>query len=165
MDDILVRPAVRADAEAIAAIYNQAVAHTTATFDTQPESVETRATWLDEHTRPQHPVLVAEAGGRVVGWSALSSWSSRCAYDATVEISTYVDETFQGRGLGPRLTDATLAAGAAGGAHAVLSRICTENERSIRMAKAAGFVEVGVLREVGVKFGRVLDVLVLERIL
>jgi L-amino acid N-acyltransferase len=165
VDDILIRPATRDDAAAIAAIYNQAVAHTTATFDTQPESVETREAWLEEHSRPQHPVLVAEVGGRVAGWSSLSSWSSRCAYDATVEISTYVDEGFQGRGLGPRLTRAILEAGREGGVHAVLSRICTENERSIRMAREIGFSEVGVLREVGVKFGRTLDVLMLERIL
>jgi L-amino acid N-acyltransferase YncA len=165
VDDILIRPATRGDAAAIAAIYNQAVAHTTATFDTQPESADARAAWLGEHTRPQHPVLVAEIDGRVAGWSSLSSYSTRCAYDATVEISTYVDEGLQGRGLGPRLTEAVLEAGRRGGAHAVLSRICTENERSIRMARKAGFVEVGVLREVGVKFGRTLDVLMLERIL
>lgn len=165
MDDIVIRPASRADAAAIAAIYNQAVEHTTATFDTAPETVEAREAWLDEHTRPQHPVLVAEIDGRVAGWSSLSSYSTRCAYEATVEISTYIDETRQGHGLGPLLTAAILAAGKASGVHAVLSRICTENERSIRMAKAAGFSEVGVLREVGVKFGRTLDVLMLEKLL
>ena len=165
VDDTLIRPATRADAAVIAAIYNHAVEHTTATFDTEPQSVEAREAWLDEHARPQHPVLVAETRGRVVGWSSLSSYSTRCAYVATTEISTYVDEAFQGRRLGPRLTEAVLAAGKAGGVHAVLSRICTENERSIRMAKSAGFLEVGVLREVGVKFGRTLDVLMLEKLL
>ena len=165
MEDILIRPALCADAAAIAAIYNQAVEHTIATFDTALETVEAREAWLDEHARPQHPVLVAEIDGRVAGWTSLSSYSTRCAYEATVEISTYIDEACQGRGLGPRLTAAVLAAGKASGVHAVLSRICTENERSIRMAKAAGFSEVGVLREVGVKFGRTLDVLMLEKLL
>lgn len=165
MDDILIRPAVRGDAAAIAAIYNQAVEHTTATFDTTLDTAAERERWLEAHASPRHPVLVAEVDGRVAGWSSLSSYSSRAAYDATVEVSTYIDEAFQGRRLGPALTDAVLEAGRAGGVHAVLSRICTENDRSIRMAKAAGFFEVGVMREVGVKFGRTLDVLVLEKLL
>jgi phosphinothricin acetyltransferase len=165
VEDILIRPATRADAAAIAAIYNQAVENTVATFDTVPETVAAREAWLDEHTRPQHPVLVAEVDGHVAGWSSLSSYSTRCAYDSTVEVSTYIDEACQGRGIGPSLTAAVLDAGKAGGVHAVLSRICTENERSIRMAKQGGFFEVGVMREVGRKFGRTLDVLVLERLL
>jgi L-amino acid N-acyltransferase YncA len=165
MDEILIRPALRSDAAAIATIYNQAVESTTATFDTVPETVAERESWLEEHTEPQHPVLVAESAGTVVGWSSLSRYSTRCAYIATVEISTYVDQSAQGRGIGPALTDAILEAGRAGGVHAVLSRICTENERSIRMAERAGFFEVGVMREVGSKFGRTLDVLLLERLL
>lgn len=162
--DVVIRRATRADADPISRIYNQAVVGTTATFDTIPETVEQRASWLAEHDAPRHPVLVAEIGGRVAGWAALSAYSTRCAYDATVEISVYVDEAAQGHGIGPALTDAVVRAGAAEGVRAVLSRICTENERSIRMARRAGFFEVGVMREVGCKFGRTLDVLLMERL-
>jgi L-amino acid N-acyltransferase len=165
MDDIRIRRAIRADAAAMAAIYNQAVENTTATFDTIPETVKERESWLDEHAEPQHPVLVAEAGSRVVGWTSLSRYSGRCAYAATVEVSTYIDEQFRGRGLGPRLTSAVLAAGAEGGVHAVISRICTENEVSLAMARKLGFFDIGVMREVGVKFGRALDVMMLEKLL
>jgi len=76
-----------------------------------------------------------------------------------------VDEVHQRRGIGPRLTEAVLEAGRVAGVHAVLSRICTENEASIRMSKRLGFFEVGTMREVGVKFGRQLDVLMLEKLL
>lgn len=165
MTDILIRPAVAEDAAAIAGIYNQAVTNSTATFDTAPESVEERALWLAAHTAPQHPVLVAELDGTVVGWASLSRYSDRCAYEATVEVSTYIDEAARRRGVGTALTAAVLEAGRAGGVHAVLSRICTENEASLRMARALGFFEVGVMREVGVKFGRTLDVMLLEKIL
>jgi phosphinothricin acetyltransferase len=61
--------------------------------------------------------------------------------------------------------NAVLQAGREGGVHAVLSRICTENAVSLRMAERLGFFEVGVMREVGVKFGRTLDVMLLEKIL
>lgn len=165
MDDVRIRPAVREDAAAIAAIYNQAVVHSTATFDTAPESAEEREMWLLAHTAPQHPVLVAERDGEVVGWASLSRYSDRCAYEATVEVSAYIDENARGRGLGTALMEAVLAAGKQGGVHAVLSRICTENEASLKMAERLGFFEVGVMREVGVKFGRTLDVMMLERLL
>jgi L-amino acid N-acyltransferase YncA len=165
VDDVRVRPATIQDAAAIAAIYNQAVSASTATFDTQPETVEEREAWLREHTAPQHPVLVAERDGRIVGWASLSRYSDRCAYVATVEASTYIDEAETGHGLGTTLTEAVLEAGRAGGVHAVLSRICTENAASLAMARRLGFTEIGTMREVGVKFGRSLDVMLLERIL
>lgn len=165
MDDVRIRRATREDAAAMAAIYNQAVAHSTATFDTLPESPEDRVVWLAEHTAPQHPVLVAERDGRVIGWASLSRYSSRCAYDATVEVSAYIDENETGRGLGTALTEAVFEAGRTGGVHAILSRICTENTASLAMARKLGFFEIGVMREVGMKFGRSLDVMWLERLL
>jgi phosphinothricin acetyltransferase len=165
MDEIVIRPATTDDAAAMAAIYNQAVAASTATFDTIPETPERRLAWLAEHTAPQHPVIVAEREGRVVGWGSLSAYSTRCAYEATVEASTYIDENETGRGLGTRLSEALLEAGRAGRVHAVLARICTENAPSLAMCRKLGFFEIGVMREVGVKFGRSLDVMMLEKIL
>jgi phosphinothricin acetyltransferase len=165
MDGVRIRRATRDDAAAMAAIYNQAVAGSTATFDTLTESTEDRLVWLDDHTAPQHPVLVAERDGRVIGWASLSRYSSRCAYDATVEASAYIDENETGRGLGTELTTALLEAGREGGVHAVLSRICTENAVSLAMARKLGFFEIGVMREVGKKFGRSLDVMWLEKLL
>ena len=165
MEDATIRPATRDDAAAMAAIYNQAVLHSTATFDTEPETAEARAVWLDEHTAPQHPVLVAERDGRVVGWASLSRYSTRCAYEATVEASVYVEEAERGRGLGTSLNEAVFEAGRLGGVHAVLLRICTENVASLAMARNLGFFQIGAMREVGMKFGRMLDVMLLEKLL
>jgi L-amino acid N-acyltransferase YncA len=165
MPGITMRPAVESDAADIARIYNQAVENTTATFDTEVQSPEKRLAWLRAHADPRHPVLVAELDGKVVGWASLSSWSDRCAYAASVEASAYVDEAHQGGGLGRALSAAVLEAGRAAGVHAVLGRICTENVASIAMSKKLGFTEVGVLHEVGFKFGRWLDVMMLEKLL
>jgi phosphinothricin acetyltransferase len=165
MDDVTIRRATREDASAIAAIYNQAVANSTATFDTRPQTSTERERWLEEHTAPQHPVLVAERDGSVIGWASLSRYSTRYAYEATVEASTYIDEAETGRGLGTALSEALMEAGREGGVHAVVARICTENAASLAMTRRLGFFEVGVMREVGVKFGRSLDVMWLERLL
>ncbi len=165
MGEVRIRRAKREDAAAMAAIYNQAVAGSTATFDTLAEGPEDREVWLNDHTAPQHPVLVAERDGRVIGWASLSRYSTRCAYDATVEASTYIDENETGRGLGTMLTEALLEAGRAGGVHAVITRICTENVVSLAMVRKLGFFEVGIMREVGMKFGRTLDVMWMEKLL
>jgi L-amino acid N-acyltransferase YncA len=163
--DFTIRPATADDAEAISRIYNQAVMNTTATFDTEPETVEARAKWLASHDDPRHPVLVAESDAGVVGWASLSTWSDRCAYAASVEASTYVDGAHLGRGIGAALSTRLLECGRAAGVHAVLARICTENQASIAMSVKLGFTEVGVLHQVGWKFGRWLDVMILERLL
>lgn len=165
MDDVTIRPARTSDAAAISRIYNQAVLGTTATFDTVPERADSRERWLASHDDPRHPVLVAEFADEVVGWASLSPWSERCAYAASVESSTYVDEAWTGRGIGTRLSEAALDAGREAGVHAVLVRICTENGASLKMARSLGFRDVGVLHEVGFKFGRWLDVAVLEKLL
>lgn len=160
-----IRPATDADAADMARIYNQAVERSTATFDTQIQSTQARMTWLADHRdSPRHPVLVAVEDGLVVGWGSLSAWSPRAAYDATVEVSTYIDEESRGRGVGPALSAALLEAGEAAGVHAFIARITATNEPSIKMAKRLGFREVGRLYEVGVKFGETLDIMLLEKI-
>ena len=158
---MLVRPATLDDAPAITEIYNQAVLGTTASFDLEPKSVEDRSAWLADRA-PHHPVLVAEADGAVTAWGALSRYSERPAYDATVEISVYVDAAWHRHGIGRVLTDALLELASSTGVHSVIARICTENAASISLCEATGFVEVGVMHEVGWKFGRWLDVATYE---
>jgi phosphinothricin acetyltransferase len=157
-----IRPAVPADAEAIAAIYNHAIRETTATFDTEEKAVEDRREWLAER-RPEHPVLIAEdETGAVVGWGALSPWSERCSYRTTVELSVYVDPTKLRHGIGSALATALLAAAPALGIHVVLSRICTENAASMAMSEQLGLTLVGTMHDVGRKFDRWLDVALFE---
>lgn len=161
---VTIRDAVSSDAAAIADIYNQAVLHTTATFDTETGSAEERTAWLAAHGR-RHPIIVAEQDGRVVGWASLSRWSDRPAYDRTAEYSTYVDERAQRGGVGTLLTVAILERAREAGVHAVIGRVCAENEASLKIASRLGFEEVGVMREVGLKFGRLLDVVVVQKLL
>ena len=157
MTTSFIRTAVRTDVPAITEIYNSAVLKTTATFDTEPKTVEERTGWFDAHDSG-HPVIVYELDGEVVGWAALGKYSPKKAYAGTAELSVYVSEGFRGRGIGKSLTVEILRRGKKTGIRAVLSRIASDNAVSIRLHEDLGFFLAGTLREVGVKFGMVLDV-------
>lgn len=164
MSDASIRPAEEHDAAAIAAIYNHYIETSTATFDTESKSVDDRVAWLSEHGG-EYPVLVAEQDGDVVAWGCLSRWGTRCAYRHTVEISTYVAPDATRSGLGPALCEALIAEARRADHHAIVSQIVSENEPSLKMAARLGFAEVGRLREVGRKFDRWLDVILMELVL
>ncbi|RPI71509.1 MAG: N-acetyltransferase family protein [Ignavibacteriales bacterium] len=150
--------------EAITEIYNQAVLTTTATFDSEPISLEEQRIWFAEHDE-KFPIFVALKHSKVVGWASLSKWSGRCAYSDTAEISVYIKEGFRGKGIGTKLINRVLDEGKKAGVHTVLARIAEGSEASIRLHKNAGFEYVGVMREVGRKFGKLLDVHLLQLIL
>ena len=156
-----IRDATTGDAAAIAEIYNDAVLTTTASFDMEPKPVDDRARWIAARS-PVHPVLVAEIDGVIAGWGALSPYSERPAYAATVEVSAYIAPAYRGQRLGSALTAALIERGRLAELHVLLARICTENEASIAMVRALGFSEAGTMHEVGRKFDRWLDVVTWE---
>lgn len=160
----VVRPAVLSDAPAIAEIYNEAILTTTATFDTETKSVEDRIEWLSGHDQ-RHPVLVAELDGNVVGYASLSRWSDRRAYDDTAETSFYVASEFRGQGIGRRLKEAILEEARRLKFHSLIARVAQGSEESLHLNLSMGFVLVGTLKEVGFKFGKRLDVHVLQKML
>jgi L-amino acid N-acyltransferase len=161
---ITIRPAELSDAPAIAEIYNEAILTTTATFDTEPKSVEERTEWLQSHDQ-RHPVLVAVLDGRLVGWASLTQWSDRRAYDDTAETSFYVHSTHRGRGVGRKLKDAIIDEARRLGYHSLIARVAEGSQESIHLNKSAGFVHVGTLKEVGRKFDRWLDVHIMQKML
>lgn len=159
-----IRRAVSSDLSAITAIYNQAVETTTATFDTEPKTLAEQAEWLEKHT-DRFPVYVAEDGGAVVGWASLSPWSGRCAYRDTAETSFYVEAGHRGKGIGRLLKDTIIAEARALGYHVLIAQIADGADASRHINETAGFHHAGTLREVGKKFGRVLDVHLYQLIL
>jgi phosphinothricin acetyltransferase len=163
-DTIVIRSAETTDLEAITEIYNEAIRTTTATFDTEPKTVEERRGWFDAHGE-RHPILVAELDGMVVGWSCLKKWSNRPAYDATAETSYYVKEEYRGRGIGRKLKQATIDNARRLGFHSLIARVAEGSEESLHLNVAFGFKHVGTLKEVGRKFGKLLDVHILQLIL
>lgn len=158
-----IREAIPNDLLAITEIYNEAVHTTTATFDTQPRTLAEQRRWFEAHGG-NYPVLVAELGGVVVGWASLSRWSPKLAYRGTIEVSVYVGSAHRGQGIGKKLMAAIVAAGQEAGFHTVLARIAEGNQASIRLHKSFGFELVGIMREVGYKFDRWLDIHLMQKV-
>lgn len=159
----IIRPATLDDITAITTIYNEAILTTVATFDTEPKSEAERAAWFSAHDA-RHPILVAEIEGQVVGWASLSKWSDRLAYSETAEISLYVHSSRRGQGIGRQLIAAMVAEGEKAGLHTLIARIAAGNEASVRLHRTAGFELIGIMREVGRKFGQLLDIHLMQKI-
>lgn len=160
---LTLRPAELKDVKEITEIYNEAILNSTATFDTEPKTVEEQTVWFQSHDE-KHPVIVAELRGEVIGWASLSPWSDRPAYSITSEISIYVKAGFRNEGYGKKLMDKIIYDGEAAGLHSIIARIGGENEISIRLHEAYGFKHIGVMKEVGEKFGMILDVHMMQKI-
>lgn len=146
-------------------IYNPVVETSTATFDLVPRTLEEQRAWLSDRSGARI-VLVAEDGeGAVAGYAALSPYRERAAYSTTVEDSVYVHPDHQGAGVGRLLLESLVDTARAHGFHAMMARIVADHEASIGLHAVCGFEIVGHEREVGRKFGRWLDVTLMERLL
>jgi L-amino acid N-acyltransferase YncA len=158
------RLATLEDAEALREIYNVEVTTSTATFDLVPRSLEDQRAWQAERAGAR-AVLVALDDGTVCGFASLSPWRDRPAYSTTVEDSVYVHRDHQRRGIGRALLTELVSTATAHGFHACMARIVGGHDASIALHADCGFEIVGTEREVGRKFGRWLDVVVMERLL
>lgn len=160
---IAIIPAADHHQEAIMRIYNEAVLNSTATFDTEPRSIQKQLEWYKAH-KINHPVMVAIENDVVLGWASLSPWSDRCAYDTTVEVSVYIHKDHRGKGLGSELLKSVISEGRKQKNHTVISRITQGNEMSIHLHEKLGFQHIGIMKEVGFKFGKLLDVHLMQLI-
>jgi L-amino acid N-acyltransferase YncA len=162
---ITVRDARTADSVAMCAIYNDAVAHTTAVFDDVPRTLEAQQAWLSAKGDQGWPVLVAETAGRVVGYASFGAFRAWPAYRHTVENSVYVAPDVRGQGVGTQLLGPLLDSARQRRLHAVIAAITADNQASLRLHARFGYREVGRFPEVGHKFERWLDVVFLQLLL
>ena len=153
------------DAEAIRTIYNLEVSTTTVTFDIVPRTLEDQVAWLRARSGAHVALVAVDDDGEVAGFGSLSPYRDRPAYNTSVEDSVYVRRDRQGLGVGTLLLGSLLEAATASGFHAVMARIVGGHEASISLHTRLGFETVGTEREVGRKFGRWLDVVVMQRLL
>ena len=152
------------DAEATRTIYNTEVTGSTVTFDLVPRSLEEQRDWIEARSGAM-AVVVAETDGEVVGFAALSRYRSRPAYSTTVEDSVYVRHDQRGNGVGRALLAELVEVAAARGFHTMMARIVGGHDASIGLHRSLGFEMVGIEKEVGRKFGRWLDVVLMQRML
>ena len=164
MPDVLLRPAILADLAVINAIYNHYVLASTCTYQTEPETAAARAAWFKAHG-PEHPIMVAERDGAIVGWGSLSRFHPRTAYGRTVENSIYVHPKHHRQGIGAALLAEQIERARALGHQTIIAGIDAEQTASVSLHAKFGFTRVGYLVRVGFKFERWLDVIYMQRML
>jgi len=162
--EVRVRRAVEADAEKIAAIYNEGIRGRGATFETALRTVADRRASLTAGGM-RFPTLVAELEGEVIGWSALSEHSVRACYAGIAECSVYVDARHRGRRVGQKLLRALIDEARQQGFWKLVSRVFPFNHASRGVCRSVGFREVGVYERHAQLDGEWLDVVIVERLI
>lgn len=162
---MLIRPAREDDAEALRNIYNVEVRTSTVTFDLEPRTLEEQRRWVRDRSGV-HAALVAESDtGEVIGFASLSPYRPRAAYNTSVENSVYVHHEHRRSGVARALLEELVETAKRHGFHAMFARIVGGHDASIGLHASLGFEVVGTEREVGRKFGRWLDVVIMELLL
>lgn len=163
--DVEVRIATEADVPAIREIYNYEVLNGTATFDTEPRTLEDRLAWFREAQRPPHVVLAAEIDGAVVGWGSLRGFRPRPAYRFTAENSVYVHQDWRGKRIGTAILSRLVEIAREGGFRSIIAVIAEGHPDSEALHARFGFEHVGRMRQVGHKFERWLDTIDMQLML
>lgn len=153
----MIREVTSADYRSIAEIYNGYVLGSTATFETEPVSVEEMSRRI-KSISSTYPYYVYELNGELAGYCYAHAWKERAAYSQTLETTIYLSPAHQGKGIGKQLMLRLIADCRSRGYHALIACITAENQRSRRFHEKLGFRQVSLFQEVGKKFSRPLDV-------
>jgi phosphinothricin acetyltransferase len=162
-----VRDAGVADLPAITHLFNVLIPTTTVGWRDDLASDEEMAAWFADRRACGHPVLVAldgPGGGSVVGYTCWSTFRSWPGYRHTAELTIHVDSGWQGRGVGRALIDALVAEARRRDIHVLVAGVDAENSASLAFHERLGFVEVARMPEVGRKFDRWLDLVLLQKV-
>lgn len=161
----MIRDATPEDAEALAAIYNDAVVNSTAIWNDVQVDAQNRIDWVQGRQAQGLPVLVLEEAGEVTGYASYGPFRPQDGYRETVEHSVYIRSDRRGGGRGAALMKALLAYARAQGQHVMVAAVDASNAPSIALHRKLGFKDVGVMPQVGQKFGRWLDLALLQIVL
>ncbi|WP_442110127.1 GNAT family N-acetyltransferase [Pseudomonas sp. NUPR-001] len=163
----LIRDAVTADLPGIRDIYNDAVLNTTAIWNEQPVDLANRQAWFDARQAQRYPILVIvdAAADQVLGYASFGDWRPFEGFRHTVEHSVYIRADQRGNGLAPKLMQALIERARACDKHVMVAAIESGNSASIRLHERLGFTLNGQMPQVGVKFGRWLDLTFMQLIL
>jgi phosphinothricin acetyltransferase len=158
------RLATSADAAAICEIYNQGIEDRVATLETELRTPQERAQWLASRDA-RHPVLVAEAGGRVVAWGSLNVYNPRAAYRFVADFSIYVERSFRGKGVGRVLLGRLIELAREHGYHKMVLSAFPTNTGGMALYERMGFRTVGIFAQQGLLDGRWVDTIIMEKLL
>lgn len=162
---IAIRDATEADLPRLLGILNEAIATTTARWTETLVTPEGARAWLAACAARGQPVIVAERAGVVDGFGSLSPFRAYSGFRFTIEHTLYVDPAAKRQGLGRSLLAALETRARETGLHAMVGAVAAENEGSLALHRAAGFAEVARMPQVGFKFGRWLDLVLVQKLL
>lgn len=162
---IIVRDAVEADLPAILEIYNAEVLSETSIWHDDVADLANRIAWWKDRTSRGFPVYVADLDGALVGYGSFNDFRSNQGYRFTVEHSMYVTSSVQRRGVGSVLLTRLIAEARRMNKHVMVGGISSDNVASIALHQRFGFVETGRMPQVGFKFGRWLDLVLMQKFL
>ncbi len=163
--EIQIRNAVASDLPEILAIVNYSILHSTANYNYEVQSMEVQMQWFKDKQSKNYPVIVADLNGKAIGFGSYGMFREKIGYQYTVEHSVYVENEYIGKGIGKLLLTELINMAKAEGYHVMVGGIDADNTGSIAFHKKFGFVENGIIREVGFKFGKWLDLLFMQLIL
>ena len=165
---VIIRDAHDADMPRCRELYNALIDTTTAAWTEQQQTLDERQSWFRRQQRDGHPVLVAEDTSEVVGFASYGSFRGSgkwTGYRYTVEHTIHVDRDHWGQGVGRSLMEELISRARRDDVHVMVGAIDSDNIDSIRFHERLGFVETARMPEVGHKFGRWLDLVLMQRIL
>jgi phosphinothricin acetyltransferase len=163
--NIKIRKATSADVPKILDIINYSILHTTANYNYDIQSLEVQQKWFEDKKAKNFPVIVAEVNEIVIGFGSYGTFREKIGYQYTVEHSVYVEDEFTGKGIGKLLLSELIQLAKQQGFHVMIGAIDADNKGSIAFHKKFSFVENGIIKEAGFKFGKWLDLLFMQLIL
>ena len=159
-----IRLATMDDLPDIVSIYNEFI-DTTVTMDTNKTTIEGKTNWFTNHS-PAYPLTCyVSPTGEITGWASLSKWSEKLGYRFTVENSIYISKKYQKQGIGSKLLLDSITRAKELRYHCIVSRIDSENTISLSLHQKLGFSIIGNMRELGFKFNRYIDIIILQLLL
>lgn len=156
---MLIRKSEINDLPKLTDIYNYEVLNGTATFDIHTKTIQERSEWFYAHNVGNHPLIVAESDGEVIGYASLSAYNEKEAYAQTVELSVYIDSSYRKNGVATALMSEIIKIAKADPVtKKIVSLITSGNEASCRLHTKFGFTFCGSISNLGKKFGKDLGV-------
>ncbi len=163
--NVIIRNATIEDLPPILEIVNHAILNTTSNYLYEVQTVENQLQWFEDKKSKQFPIIVADYNGTAVGFGTYGTFREKIGYQFTVEHSVYVAPEFIGKGIGKQLLLALIVLAKEEGYHTMIGGIDAANTGSIDFHRKLGFVETGIIKEVGFKFGKWLDLQFMQLIL
>ncbi len=164
MNSTVVRAAVPGDLPAVLQAYNEGIEDGEATLETDPKSFDDITSWWKDHD-DRYPVLVASREAHILGWASLNRFSHRCAHQGIADLSIYVAREQRGRGIGTLLLGRLEERAKLRGFHKIVLHALNDNEAGKRLYRGCGFSEVGIFKAHGLRNGRYVDVVAMEKLL